>query len=307
VAARVGVATAIAGAIGAVLDLERAYWTMAAAVLILHQGLDWMRSLQRGIERMSGTMVGLVLSGAILAVHPKGLWLVLTLMSLQFVIEMTVIRNYALAVVFITAAALTIASGGHPVADVGHMLWVRGSDTVIGCVTGLAILALMTPRKVAVRIPQELVNTLEALRHTIGHAATGDVAVAAARQARRHLQQCTFAVLQAYDASVGATPWHRAAAERSWPAVVAAQRLAYRVLATCWSLENAGTDAAPEMARTLFGPDGEREVGEALSLLAVAIREGAKPAALSHLPDFLGTEMQNLRDSLVYAGSRATR
>jgi uncharacterized membrane protein YccC len=66
---------------------------------------------------------------------------------------MTVIRNYALAVVFITAAALTVASGGHPVADVGHMLWVRGVDTFIGCAVGLAVLALTTPQTVSVRVP----------------------------------------------------------------------------------------------------------------------------------------------------------
>jgi uncharacterized membrane protein YccC len=80
VAIRVGVATAVAGAIGAALGLERACWTMAAAVLMLHQGLDWVRSLQRGVERMSGTMVGLILAGAVLWVHPQGLWLVLALM-----------------------------------------------------------------------------------------------------------------------------------------------------------------------------------------------------------------------------------
>lgn len=74
--------------------------------------------------------------------YPQGLWLVLTLVLLQFIIEMAVTRNYALAVVFITAAALTIASGGHPVPDVGHLLWVRGVDTFLGCVSGLVILAM---------------------------------------------------------------------------------------------------------------------------------------------------------------------
>lgn len=307
VAARVGVATAIAGAIGAAMGLERAYWAMAAAVLILHQGLDWVRSLQRGIERMSGTMVGLILAGAILAIHPQGPWLVLTLMLLQFTIEMTVIRNYALAVVFITAAALTIAAGGHPVPDVGHMLWVRGVDTVIGCVIGLAVLALTTPRAVAVRIPQELVNTLAALKTALGLAARGEIATDAALQARRDLQHRTIVLLQAYDTSVGAAPWYRDAAERSWPAVVATQRLAYRVLATCWSLENAGAKAAPEMARTLFGPDGEKEVNHALAVLSGAIHAGTKPAPLSHVPEFLGTEMRNLHNSLVYDGARTAR
>ncbi|VCU71683.1 Inner membrane protein YccS [Pigmentiphaga humi] len=301
-AARIGVATAIAGLIGAALGLERAYWTMAAAVLMLHQGLNWMRSLQRGIERMSGTLVGLVLAGGILAVHPEGPWLVMTLMLLQFIIEMVVIRNYALAVVFITAAALTIASGGHPVPDIGHLLWVRGVDTFIGCAVGLAILALTSPRSIAVRIPQELVNTLAALKRVLAHAAAGEVTANAARRARRDLQHRTIVLLQAYDASVGATPWHRDAAERSWPTVVAAQRLAYRVLSVCWSLENAGA-GAPAMARTLLGPDGEQRVGRALAALSGAIRAGAKPEPLSDVPEFLRTELQNLHDSLVYVGA----
>jgi uncharacterized membrane protein YccC len=300
-AARVGAATAIAGTIGAMLGLERAYWTMAAAVLILHQGLDWMRSLQRGVERMSGTIVGLALAGMILAAHPGGLWLAATLMLLQFVIEMTVIRNYALAVVFITAAALTIASGGHPVLDIEHVLWVRGADTVIGCATGLAILALTTPRSVAMRIPHELVNTLAALQSVLEHAAAGDVTSATARRARRDLQHRTIVLLDAYDSSAGAKPWQRDAAVRSWPAVMAAQRLAYRVLSTCWSLEDAGAHAL-DMARALFGPDGAREAGCALEALSDAVRLGAEPAPLAHVPRFLDMEIRNLHDSLAYAG-----
>ncbi|MGD9806150.1 MAG: FUSC family protein [Hyphomicrobiaceae bacterium] len=304
VAARVGGATAVAGVIGAALGLERAYWIMAAAVLMLHQGLDWARSLQRGIERMTGTLIGLILAGAILAIDPQGLWLVLTLMLLQFSIEMTVIRSYALAVVFITAAALTIASGGHPVPDVGHLLWVRGVDTFIGCTIGLVVLAMTTPRTVAVRISQELIATLAAVRTALDLAAKGESASGAAREARRDLQHRTILLLQAYDTSIGAAPWHRATAELSWPAVVAMQRLAYRVLSTCWALENAGTEAAPEMARTLFGPDGAREVNLALEILSSAIHAETKPPPLAHVPGFLSAEIQNLHDSLVPAGSR---
>lgn len=303
VAARVGAATAVAGTIGAALGLERAYWTMAAAVLMLHQGFGWTRSLQRGVERMGGTMVGLILAGAILAIHPQGLWLVVTLMLIQFTIEMTVIRNYALAVVFITAAALTIAAGGHPVPDIGHLLWVRGVDTVIGCMTGLAVLALTTPRSVATRIPQEIISTLAALRTTLGLAAKGEIATADALQARRDLQHRTIVLLQTYEAGLDAAPWHGNAADRSWPAVVATQRLVYRVLATCWSLENAGANVAPEMASTLFGPDGEQQIDSALTVLSDAIHGGSRPAPLPRVPEFLSTEMHNLHNSYVYSES----
>lgn len=302
VAARVGVATAMAGLVGEAMGLERAYWTMAAAVLMLHQGLDWMRTLQRGIERMSGTIVGLLLAGAILAIHPEGLWLVLTLMLLQFVIEICVIRNYALAVVFITAAALTIASGGHQLPDISHVLWVRGVDTAIGCAIGLLVLVLTTPRSVAVRIPQELVSLLTVLKATIGYAAEGRVTSTAARRARRDLQHRTIALLQAYDAGVGATPAHRRIAEQMWPAVAAAQRLAYRVLSACWSIEGAGDERSrEEVARRLFGPDGERQVRRAVDDIETAIRRGSKPAETGPLPGFLETEIRNLGNSLVPA------
>lgn len=299
-AARVGVAVAIAGAIGAALELERAYWTTTAAVLILHQGLDWIRSLQRGLERMSGTLVGLILAGAILAIHPQGPWLVMTLMLLKFIIEMTVVRNYALAVVFITAAALIIASGGQPVLDVGRMLWVRAADTAIGCGIGLLVLRLTTPRATAVRIPQEIVNTLATLSTALGHAAEGVVTSAAARKSRRDLQVHTIALLQAYDASVGATLQDRDIAERMWPAVVAAQRLADRVLAVCWSLENAGVESGPESAQKLFGADGRTQLQEALAQISTAIRRQTKPADIGPLPSFVEAEVRNLHDSLVY-------
>ncbi len=298
--ARVGAAAAIAGTLGILLGLERAYWAMAAAVLVLYQGLDWMRSLQRGIERMLGTLVGLALAGAILAIDPDGLWLVVTLMLLQFTIEMLVMRNYALAVVFITAVALTIASGAEPVSDPARLLLARGVDTVIGCVTGLLIMTVMSPRTVEIRIPRELVGVLVAVKRALARAASGDVDSAAARRARRELQHRAFALLQAYEAGMGAKPWHRAQAERSWPTVVATQRLAYRVLTFCWMLEKSVDDRAA-IVHASFGPGGERQIGRALLQLARAVHAGTGPAPLASLPEFLRAELRLLHDSLVTA------
>ena len=295
-AARVGIAALLAGMIGVALGFERAYWTIATAVLVLYQGLSWAHTLQRGVERMSGTWVGLILAGAVLAAHPQGLWLVATLMVLQFVIEITVMRNYALAVVFITAAALTIAAGGHAVADIGHLLWVRGVDTTIGCVVGLAVFLLTTPQAAAVRIPQEIAATLDATAAMVGHLAQGTSATPSAQLAHRDLQQRTIALLQAYDASVGAASRHRVSAERMWPAVVATERLAYRVLSVHWTLEKAGKEAASE----LFGAIGEDRIRRALAELAAAVRAGRKPAPISDLPSIIGAEVKMLGNCLVY-------
>ena len=151
VVGRVGLAAVLAGGIGALFELERAYWAVAAAVLMLHQGLEGRPLLQRCIERLVGTWVGLLLAGALLWQPPHGLWLVALIMILQFTIEMVVLRNYALAVVFITAAALTLAAGGLPVPDLGSYLLARGVDTAVGCAVALAVFRLTWPRASAAR------------------------------------------------------------------------------------------------------------------------------------------------------------
>ena len=303
--ARVGVAATVAGTLGFMLDLERAYWAVAATVLILHQGLDWLRSLQRAIDRTLGTFVGLGLAGAILTIAPDGLWLVATLMLLQFTIEIFVMRNYALAVVFVTAAAMTIASVADPFHSPGWLLWARGVDTLIGCLTGLLILTLTSPRSVENRIPRELVGTLVSIKRVLVLAATGELTTNAAWKARRDLQHRTIVLQQAYEAAMGATPWHRSAAERSWPTVSAAQRLSYRVLSFCWSLESLTDDQRIVAAREAFGTDGPRRIGRALLQLAKAIRRDSKPAPLAPLPEFLDTDVRNLHDSLVFASGEA--
>lgn len=92
----------------------------------------------------TGTLAGLLLAGLILAAYPQGLWLVFTVALLQFIIESVVVRNYALAVMFITPLGLVIASGGRHVTDIARPLSARAVDTVIGCSVALATYWLTT-------------------------------------------------------------------------------------------------------------------------------------------------------------------
>ncbi|MEN1970808.1 FUSC family protein [Luteimonas sp. MJ204] len=148
---RVGLAALVSGWIGARFGLERSYWAVAAAVLMLHQGFDWRRTLVRSVERLLGTWMGLLLGGAIIVLYPQGLWLVATVMALQFVVEMLVVRNYALAVVFITSAALLLASGGQLIESPGAFVLARGVDTAIGCAIALLVFRLLPARPAAAR------------------------------------------------------------------------------------------------------------------------------------------------------------
>lgn len=298
---RVGLAALLAGAVGAGLGLDHAYWAAAAAVLMLHQGFDWIRTVQRSLERLTGTWIGLGLAAIVLAAHPRAFGLALTVAALQFVIELTVVRNYALAVVFITPIALTVVSGGRPVPGLGGLLLARGVDTAIGCALALAVFALTARTPAAPRVPDAVTATLRGVDATVRHLASGAVTTPEARTARRDLQTRITALLQTYDAGAGgSSAARRTAAERMWPTVVATQRLAYRTLSACWAVEQVGgADDARAMARSLLPDDAEARLHTALDALSAAVRDGTSPPPLGELPEVLATEVVTLRDSLV--------
>jgi uncharacterized membrane protein YccC len=295
---RVAVAALISGLVGAAIAIDHAYWITAAAVLMLHQGLDWATTLSRGVQRVGGTLVGLVLAGAILGVHPEGMWLALTMMGLQFIIEILVIRNYGIAVIFITAVALTIASGGHPVGDVAHLLWTRAADTAIGCIIGLGVFAVMAPRATTATISHELLRSWAAIDLVAQHLSAGNAIAPPARAARRNLQHHVILLLQSFDAAVGNGDASRMAAEPLWPVVMATQRLAYRMLSAGWQVEIAAGDPA-KAADMLFGAAGAAQLHAALADIAAAMRSGRAPAPIDHPPAFVDAELRLLSASLV--------
>ncbi|MGA2289148.1 FUSC family protein [Bradyrhizobium sp.] len=294
IALRAGFATLLAGAAASELGLERAYWAMAAAVLMLHQGLDLVRTLQRGLERMLGTWAGLIIAWGVIALRPAGLGLAATLMTFQFLIEIFVLRNYAIAVAFITPVALTIAAGGHAVSDIPHLLLARGVDTTLGCAIALLVLMVTTPKRTTGGVSLALRRTLAAADRVLACLAGGSVTDGAARAARRDLQHHSLILLQAYDESIGASIHERDVAESFWPAVVAAQRLAYRLLAACWQRERNGphpTEPVPE-------PEAVRQARSALAAIAEDLGNRSDVLADVTTANFLGAEISALRASL---------
>jgi hypothetical protein len=99
----------------------------------------------------------------------------------------------------------------------------------------------------------------------------------------------------------------RFSAESMWPAVVAIQRLAYRVLAACGSLEEVPSDRALETANELLGCTGFAATKRTLTQIAAAVRDSTKPALCADLPAFLGEKIQDLSDCLLHARKRTIR
>lgn len=138
IAARLVVAVAAAGLLSLSLGV-RGYWMAMVAGAVLQASHVSRSSASRAVHRVLGTVCGVAVFGVIQLVDPRGLWLVGVLALLQLAIDVVVARHYALALTFITPAALTISAAAgmsEPLTLVGE----RIADTVLGAVIAMVVL-----------------------------------------------------------------------------------------------------------------------------------------------------------------------
>ncbi|GAA4779800.1 FUSC family protein [Actinomycetospora chlora] len=289
---RVGVAAVLAGTLGVVVGLEHAYWAVAAAVLVLCQGLGWSGTLERAVLRLAGTLLGLLVAAAMFAAAPTGVALALTIAVLQSLAQWLLPRNYGVGVVAVTPLALAIGTGAHT-PDPGALLLARGLDTAVGCAIGVLVFLAVRPRA-ALPDPRALVAaTLREAARVVPFLAAGRTATPEARGARRDLTTRLLAVADAHDVGELAAPLgphpHTTA---WWPALDAAHRLGQQVLAACWALDTGVAEPvpAPGLAAELEAlagwvgdgtgppPDGH-DTGEGVLGLELAALRASLPAA----------------------------
>ncbi|MFD1674593.1 FUSC family protein [Alicyclobacillus fodiniaquatilis] len=141
------VATLIAYALGD----DRPYWVPlgCAAVLL---GTHVMATIHRAIQRAIGTSIGIILTGWIFSLHPSFLVLAVLCLVLQTVVELFVVRNYGLAVIFITPLALIVAMTANTGMTPLELVHARLVDNILGCCVGLAMGLLLWRRAASRRL-----------------------------------------------------------------------------------------------------------------------------------------------------------
>lgn len=134
-----GIAMFLALLIGNLLEMKSAYWIPVSALAIL-QGKDLLHTRQRNLHRIIGTFIGMGLTWVILILKPQSLALVLIIAGLQFVVELMIVRNYGLAVIFITPLTIFLAenSAGMMI-NVSDLMQARILDTIIGSLIGVGV------------------------------------------------------------------------------------------------------------------------------------------------------------------------
>ncbi|MFI8633081.1 FUSC family protein [Microbacterium sp. NPDC077663] len=136
-AVTVAVATLLAGAAGYLLLDSHWYWAMVGAVAAV-SGPHVKARVIRGLQRLIGTVIGVLVAAGILSLGLPPLAVILTAVALQAGAELFVGRNYAIAMIFITPLALLMVQLAAPT-TVTVLLTDRLAETLIGIVVGTVV------------------------------------------------------------------------------------------------------------------------------------------------------------------------
>lgn len=136
--ARAAIVAVIGVGAAIVVDPQRSYWIVCAGLAVVGMPVGRRDAATRGIHRTVGTVVG---AGVYLALAflPLPVWaLGLLLGALQVAIELVVVRNYALALVFITPLVLLIIGAATGSVETLPLALERVVDTLVGAAVGTA-------------------------------------------------------------------------------------------------------------------------------------------------------------------------
>lgn len=132
--ARMALGVLLAGVIAYLVGDGHWYWASLGAIAGV-TGADAYARVARGLQRCIGTCLGVAITAAIFAFDPP-VWAILAaaLVS-QFIIEMVILRNYAVGMVFMTISALLMVNMVSP-EPASSLLVDRISMTVLGAGLG---------------------------------------------------------------------------------------------------------------------------------------------------------------------------
>lgn len=121
--------------IAALLGLDKPYWVPISCAAIM-QGANFKMVWHRNVHRIVGTGIGMGLAWCIFLLPLQGWSFGVAIILLFFIVELLVVRNYGLAVIFITPLTMLLAEGS--AARVLHesLVETRMGDIVLGSAIG---------------------------------------------------------------------------------------------------------------------------------------------------------------------------
>ncbi|WP_158963572.1 FUSC family protein [Chachezhania sediminis] len=143
VALRITVGAAIAGLVSHAMGAAHPVWACMGAMAVL-QGTHLHISMNRALQRLTGTVLGALLAWALLALDPSPWEIIGLLVLLQFGTELVIGSNYGLGLILVTPMALLMSRLAAGPAAGTAMVPERIVDTLVGAGIAIVIAVLLS-------------------------------------------------------------------------------------------------------------------------------------------------------------------
>jgi len=132
----IGICISFSLTVGHFFEMENPYWIPISCLAIL-QGISKQHVWERMIHRIVGTFIGIGICWLILLVCKTPLSICLSIFVLQYLVEVLIVKNYALAIIVITPMTILLAEiGSSFTANTEIIVSARFLDITIGSVIG---------------------------------------------------------------------------------------------------------------------------------------------------------------------------
>ncbi len=228
-ALRFGVITTFAALIGYAFDFTRSYWISLSCVAVM-AGSSMIATYYRAIQRSVGTIIGVIIASVILYFQPSNYALAFCIFFFTLLTELFIVKNYGLAIIFITPNAVLLAATLTQ-ADFSffHFSGIRIMDVLIGSAIGLAGVIFTGKRSASSRIPKTVMRTLRDQSQMILLLFSVPKASSETQiQARLVKMKTNISNLTAlYTAAIGEIPKNKPLIEYYWPLIHSIEKLAF--------------------------------------------------------------------------------
>ncbi len=228
-ALRFGVITTIATMIAHSFDFTRSYWIPLSCVAVM-SGSSMVATFHRALQRSMGTILGIIIATIILHFHPSGYAVALFILLFTALTELFIVKNYGLAIIFITPNALILAetiTGGE--FSSFYFASARMIDVTIGSAIGLIGVLLMGKRTASLRIPRVMMRTLRNQAQMLLLLFSPKTPSSYKQISNRIIKMRTNVtnLTALYDAATGEIPLKKSLIEYYWPIIYSIEKLAF--------------------------------------------------------------------------------
>lgn len=123
----------------------RSYWIPLSCAAVM-SGTTTVATLHRSIQRTIGTLIGLLIAAVIFLFSHNGYIIALVIFTFTFLKELFLVRNYLLALMFITPASLMIVEYSTHLSDFSFDATMRAIHITIGSMIGVIGVLVMGRR-----------------------------------------------------------------------------------------------------------------------------------------------------------------